>query len=57
MAIAKYKPHEFAKLWNEAESVQEIMDKTGFTYTSIRSMASRLRSYGVDLKDFRKVKK
>lgn len=43
---------EFMAVWNAANSVEEVVEETGYTYSTVLSKASVLRSLGFDLKKF-----
>lgn len=46
----KYTPQEFIEIWNGSKNVPEVVEKTGFTRGTVRTMASAFRSVGLDLK-------
>jgi transposase len=43
---------EFVKIWQAAESIREVAQKTGLLEQSARSRACRYRKNGVPLKKF-----
>ena len=45
---------DFKKLWNESESIQDVVDKTEQSKSAASSLASRMRSRGWDMKYFNK---
>lgn len=43
---------EFIWLWEDSDSIAHVLERTGYTYGSAASKASRLRQRGVNLKLF-----
>lgn len=43
---------EFIRVWQRAETFQEVLDKTGLKRTTASERASRYRRNGVPLKSF-----
>lgn len=46
---------EFVKIWQTAESVSDVAEKTGLKNLSCSVKAFRLRSLGIPLKKFRDI--
>jgi response regulator of citrate/malate metabolism len=43
---------EFIHIWNQAESVDEVSQKTGLSHNSVSTRASTIRKNGVVMKEF-----
>ena len=48
--MAKLSIEEFIAIWNAAKSVEEFCTKSGYSYSTATSMASRYRTAGKQLK-------
>lgn len=51
--MAKVTLEEFITIWNDSKNVAEVCKRTGYTNSTVRSMASRYRQSGIDLKLFK----
>lgn len=47
MPVQKITTQEFIKAWNDSDSMDGVIEKTGYTYSTVKSIASRIRNYGV----------
>lgn len=50
------KLQQFVEIWQQSESVREVMEKLGMNYSKTTSTAFRLRKHGVKLKKFKTAK-
>jgi hypothetical protein len=51
---AKVSQSDFVRIWNTAESLREVAEKSGLTYHAAAMKAMRLRRVGKPLKDFQR---
>lgn len=49
-------PEKFVRVWQEANSLDEVVEKTGLTKHQASARATHYRSKGVPLKHFKKPK-